>query len=51
MGMYSDTRPQLGDSDNILLGKILEKLGGIAKPNDENNALLVKILNQLNSVS
>lgn len=48
--MYSDTTPQFGDSENNLLGKILEVLGGLAQPGDSDVDLLFRILTQLNDV-
>lgn len=49
--MYPSTLPQLGDSDNVLLGKILERLGGLASSASFDNTLLFKILVQLNSAT
>lgn len=48
---FRDTVPYPGDLDNVLLGKILQRLNGIASPGDTDAVLLGKILTQLNSVS
>lgn len=47
---FSDTVPQPGDLDNVLLGKILQRLNGIASPGDSDAILLGKILSQLNGM-
>ncbi len=47
---YHDTIARLGDSDNTLLGKILQRLGGLATFASSDNDLLFKILTSLNGV-
>lgn len=52
--MYSDTSPRLGDSDNVLLGKICELFNASNSgnfppmPMDSDNNLLFKIARLLN---
>lgn len=40
---WPDTSPKWGDSENTLLAKWLETLGGEAKPGDSDHQLLYKI--------
>lgn len=47
---FSDTLPRPGDRDNILLGKILQRLNGSPDFGDTDNNLLRKILLQLNGM-
>lgn len=48
--MYLTVTPAWGDSENTLLGKWLETLGGEAKPGDSDHWLLFKIAEQLNNL-
>ena len=48
---FSDTVPHTGDQDNALLGKILQRLNGVAAADDTDAVLLAKILTQLNGLS
>lgn len=45
---YLNTDPKPGDVDNVLLGKILQRLAGVPASADLQNNLLRKILRQLN---
>lgn len=49
--MFSDTTARLGDSENILLAKMVDRVGALAQPGDSNNDLLFKILTALNGAA
>lgn len=49
--MFSDTTARLGDSDNNLLAKIIDRVGALAAPGDSNNDLLFKLLTALNGAA
>jgi hypothetical protein len=41
---YNSTEPRRGDTDTILLEKLVQKLGGIYKYGETKNSLLAKVL-------
>jgi len=45
--LWPDHSPKWGDSENTLLAKWLESLGGEAEPGDSDHRLLYKIALQL----
>lgn len=49
--LYQNTTALPGDSDIVLLGKILQSLGGDVSFNDTSNTLLAKILGRLEGVA
>ena len=49
--VYQTTTPLPGDDKIVLLGKLVQSLGGDVSPNDSENTLLAKLLNRVDGLA